>query len=229
MEIKKDIGLIIKEIRKSSGLTQAEFARRLGFSSSGFISEVESGDKMPGGEFLISLEREFGKGILSDLQSKQQEISSKSNHEYRENKTGSNRLSDRYVYLPLYDVEASAGHGSMIHSEQIIDHLAFLREWIQKELSLNPEKVLLIKAIGDSMTPTIKAGALLLVNMEVTKVRNDSIYIIRQNGDLLVKRVQNLMDGRVEIKSDNAEYKPIILQGENLDIIGEVVWGGQRF
>lgn len=146
-----------------------------------------------------------------------------------ENKTVPNSLSDRYVYLPLYDVEASAGHGSMIHSEQIIDHLAFLREWVQKELGLNPERVLLIKAIGDSMTPTIKAGALLLVNMEVTKVRNDSIYIIRQDGDLLVKRVQNLMDGRVEIKSDNADYKPIIVQSKTLDVIGEVVWGGQRF
>ena len=59
------IGFKIKALRKREGLTQVEFAKILGLSSSGFISEVESGLKMPGGEFLISLSRVFHIDIIA--------------------------------------------------------------------------------------------------------------------------------------------------------------------
>lgn len=134
-----------------------------------------------------------------------------------------------FIYVPLYDVEASAGHGALVHSEQVIDFLAFKEQFITRELGLNPKHILLIKAIGDSMNPTIRAGALLLVNSSVTKVRNDGIYVIRQNSDLLVKRIQNMMDGQLKVRSDNPEYEPLVVASKTLDILGEVVWGGQKF
>lgn len=56
------IGARLKEIRDKSGLKQKPFADRIGTSSS-YISEIESGKKIPGGEFLVSLKREFGVDI----------------------------------------------------------------------------------------------------------------------------------------------------------------------
>lgn len=52
------IGERLKQIRINNNLTQQVFAARLG-TSSGFISEIESGKKLPGSDFLISLRREF--------------------------------------------------------------------------------------------------------------------------------------------------------------------------
>jgi len=53
------IGERLKQIRMGKGLTQKAFAELLG-TSSGYISEIEQGKKMPGSEFLISLKRELG-------------------------------------------------------------------------------------------------------------------------------------------------------------------------
>lgn len=52
------IGERIKWLRKSKNLTQQAFAAALN-SSSGYISEIESDKKMPGGDFFLSLKREF--------------------------------------------------------------------------------------------------------------------------------------------------------------------------
>lgn len=51
-------GLRIKQIRKRNKLTQSEFADRLS-TSSGHISEIENGIKIPGGNFFIAMAREF--------------------------------------------------------------------------------------------------------------------------------------------------------------------------
>jgi transcriptional regulator with XRE-family HTH domain len=52
----------IKEIRKSLNLTQSKFADLLNVSN-GFISEIESGNKKPGYDILISLKKEFNINI----------------------------------------------------------------------------------------------------------------------------------------------------------------------
>lgn len=54
----ESIGDRVKSVRKSKNLTQQVFAKRLD-TSSGFISEVENGVKMPGYDLLLSLKREF--------------------------------------------------------------------------------------------------------------------------------------------------------------------------
>lgn len=52
------VGERVKNVRKSKNLTQQAFAKVLA-TSSGFISEVENGIKMPGFDLLLSLKREF--------------------------------------------------------------------------------------------------------------------------------------------------------------------------
>ncbi len=134
-----------------------------------------------------------------------------------------------YVFVPRYDVQVSAGQGSLIHSEQIVSHLAFQENWIRQELGIDPNHIVLIQAVGDSMNPTFNAGALLLVNTKVDRIKNDSIYIINRDGELIVKRIQDLWNGQIKIKSDNPKYEPLIIQKtDTIKIVGEVVWIGQR-
>ncbi len=134
-----------------------------------------------------------------------------------------------YVFVPKYDVQVSAGQGSLIHSEQVVSHLAFQENWIRQELGLDPSHIVLIQAIGDSMNPTFNAGALLLVNTKVNQIKNDSIYVINRDDELIVKRIQDLWNGQIKIKSDNPKYEPLIIQKTDaIKIVGEVVWIGQK-
>jgi transcriptional regulator with XRE-family HTH domain len=52
------IGSRLKEWRKGKGLSQQALATVLN-TSSGYISEIEQGKTVPGGNFLVSLNREF--------------------------------------------------------------------------------------------------------------------------------------------------------------------------
>lgn len=136
-----------------------------------------------------------------------------------------------FVLVPRYDVSASMGSGAVIHSEQIVDHLAFRAEWVRTELSANPNNLVLISAIGDSMEPTLRAGDLLLIDRSATAVKQDAVYAFATNGDLRVKRMQLKIDGSVVVKSDNPQYDAEFLTAEHvaaLRIVGRVVWSGRR-
>lgn len=136
-----------------------------------------------------------------------------------------------FVFVPRYDVTASMGNGTVIHSEQIVDHLAFREEWVRTELSANPNNLVLISAIGDSMEPTLRAGDLLLIDRSDAGVKQDAIYAFATNGELRVKRMQLKIDGRVVVKSDNPQYEAETLTSDqviSLRIVGRVVWSGRR-
>ncbi len=54
-----ELGKRLKEIRKLRNMTQGKLASSIN-TSAGYISEVESGKKVPGSNFLISLKRVYG-------------------------------------------------------------------------------------------------------------------------------------------------------------------------
>jgi phage repressor protein C with HTH and peptisase S24 domain len=85
---------------------------------------------------------------------------------------------------------------------------------------------------GDSMDPTIKEDALIMVDKNTHKNTN-GIYVLRFNGELLVKRLQFTMSNTIKVISDNKAYSteeinPEQLTGTDLEIIGRVVWSRQR-
>lgn len=82
---------------------------------------------------------------------------------------------------------------------------------------------LLIQAVGDSMNPTFNAGTLLLLNTKVNQIKNDSIYVVNRDDELIVKRVQGLWNGQVKIKSNYPKYEPPITQKTDAIKIDEEV------
>lgn len=134
-----------------------------------------------------------------------------------------------YVLVPRYDVRASAGGGSVVHSEQVVDHLAFKADWVRNRLGVNPAHLLLLEAVGDSMEPTISDGDLLLVSTYEPRIRDNAIYALNVSGDLMVKRVQKKLDGTLVVSSDNPRYSAEEVEARNSDllrVIGQVLWHG---
>lgn len=138
---------------------------------------------------------------------------------------------DGFILVPRYDVSGSMGNGHVIHSEQIVDHLAFRAEWVRTELGTSPNSLVLISAVGDSMEPTLRSHDLLLIDRSVLSVKQDAIYAFAVDGELRVKRIQRLFDGSLVVKSDNPGYATETLspaQAETINIVGRVVWSGRR-
>lgn len=140
---------------------------------------------------------------------------------------------DAYVYIPLYNVVASGGNGSFLDCEEVIDAMAFKREWIRSELRANPKDLVLVNMTGESMEPTLGKDDVLLVNRRVGSVRSDGIYLVRAGEALLVKRLQFLPEGDVRVISDNQAYEPFTVRPDSdstdFKIIGRVVWAGRKF
>lgn len=136
-----------------------------------------------------------------------------------------------FTMVPRYPVDAAAGAGKAVERESEIGKLAFRRDWLrQKGLSTNDLSV--IRIVGDSMSPTIRDGALALVDCrrQQEKPKSDGIYVIQMDGDLIAKRIQiDLASGGLYIRSDNPLYKEQHVtaeQAEYLTIIGRVIWAG---
>jgi len=140
-----------------------------------------------------------------------------------------------YVYLPLKEVEAAAGAGSLIDGERVVDVLAFKEEWIRQELHARPVDLDLIYVKGDSMEPDLRAGDIILLDHTDTMARREGVYVIRMDGAVLVKQLQRLPGGVVKVISRNPAYEPFTVTVASIEdpngfaVIGRVVWACRRF
>ncbi|WP_413113845.1 LexA family transcriptional regulator [Thaumasiovibrio sp. DFM-14] len=136
-----------------------------------------------------------------------------------------------YIALQLFDIEVSAGHGALIEREEESSAMVFSERFIRHELGFNPSNIFLMPIRGDSMSPTLKNQCVVMVN-RVDGFSTDGVYVFRYDGQLMVKRLQFLPSG-IKVVSDNTAYEAWELskgdlKGADFEIIGEVVWSGQR-
>jgi phage repressor protein C with HTH and peptisase S24 domain len=215
---------IIKS-RKSKGFTQKHLAEILNISLP-TMNHYESGKRIPNSALLAKLAGvvECDPGWLL--------TGERSGNSQNPESSLTDSSMEGFVLVPRYNIEASVGGGSIIHSEQIVDHLAFKADWVHKELGTDPKNLVLVHSMGDSMEPTIRSGDLLLVDRSKSRMKGDGIYLINLDDGLMVKRVEWLLGGSVVIRGDNTTVsREQILPStdlEKLHILGRVVWVGSK-
>ncbi len=135
---------------------------------------------------------------------------------------------DEYVYIPFYDIQASAGIGLFTEGATApTKHLAFRKRWIT-EKGLQANKLIALHTQGDSMEPTIKDGAIIIINTNETKVTDGKLHVIRIEDELYIKRVQRIPQG-IRLISDNKKmYDPLDVKWEDytpeqLQICGQLI------
>lgn len=213
--------------RKSKDFKQKELANILKVSLP-TMNHYESGKRAPNSELLSQIAKTLGCDpgwlLTGEGQAEKKEV-------LINDPISSSALND-FVLVPRYNIESSMDGGSVIHSEQIVDHLAFKKSWISKELGTDPKNLLLIYSIGDSMEPTFSSGDLLLVDRNKARMKGDGIYLINFDDGLIVKRLEWMMDGTVVIRGDNTsvsrEQKLTYIEMEKLHLLGRVVWVGGK-
>ena len=133
---------------------------------------------------------------------------------------------DEYAYIPMYDVEVSAGNGAAAYGvAEPANHLAYRKDWL-KLRGLFAKDLNCVVARGDSMEPTINSKDTLLVDTSKNNPRDGQIYVIRSSDVLWVKRIQRQIDGSLSLISDNPTYAPMQLNLDDhpdIQVIGQVV------
>lgn len=131
--------------------------------------------------------------------------------------------------IPLYDVEASAGHGSYADDEGKIAHIAFNPDYLREVINASRSHLQVIKVQGESMQPTLNDGDLIMIDRSRTDLNYDGLFVLRFGESLQVKRVgRSPSQGFVEIISDNPAYGRRDWPTDGIDVLGRVIWIGKR-
>jgi transcriptional regulator with XRE-family HTH domain len=137
---------------------------------------------------------------------------------------------EAFLIISRFDPEADKGTASMTSPGGAASEMAFQASWLARITTTPVNQLAMITMDGDGMSPTIHAGDSLLVDLTQWSPGSDGIYVIRNNGGILVKRLSvDPLRQSVAIASDNSAYpdlEPATLL--NLDLVGRVIWIGQR-
>lgn len=134
------------------------------------------------------------------------------------------------VKIDVLDVSACCGNGIANISENVIGH-QFVSKNLLKDITFTaPENIKIVRAVGDSMIPTINPQDMIWIDMSVKEPSSDGLYLLTVGQDLMIKRIQiNPFNNQVQIKSDNPAYAPIIMNDyREISCIGKVIYHMKR-
>lgn len=137
-----------------------------------------------------------------------------------------NTHKDVQDYIPLYEPSFLNRKRPWRHSSNILTYLAFPARLLHKQ-GLNPNQLLAIPVVGDSMAGVLKDGDIVMIDLERNQLDAEALYVVRLNDQLYAKRLQRLFDGSVRIINENKAYNDVIVEKaylSNIEIIGRVIW-----
>lgn len=207
----------------------ADMADQLGVAPN-TLGDYERGKRLPDIDFLIRFAAQTKSDLLELLQLRVADSPESGDIPADFLPAPASVLEDEFVRIPFYDVDLGAGNSQFVDAEKVKSHLAFRRDWL-KEMGLQVKMLALANTRGPSMSPTLESGDTVLLDLRKTAIVDDDIYAIRLDGQLLIKRMQRLPDGKVKVISDNPAYDPFVVElsrfdgGENA-VVGLYVWHG---
>ncbi|MEP5938543.1 MAG: S24 family peptidase [Erythrobacter sp.] len=133
---------------------------------------------------------------------------------------------NQWLEVPRLDVGASAGPGAFNVGEQPFDSFRFSKRWL-RENGLGDADLSSVSVEGDSMEPMLRDGDEILVDTSKRPFR-DGVYVVRLGDSLMVKRVASAGQGRLALLSQNMAYPTVEVGGDEVELIGRVVWKGGK-
>lgn len=221
-------GSRLRILRENAGLNRSNASKMINVSHSTLQAWEEGSGRMPNASNIHALAQAYKVNV-------QEFFSLDSNTEIKGkvvyDTVGNPVDIEEFVFIPRYNVQASAGHGADVSMENIMHPMAFRKYWIDNILGICAKSLIVIGVKGDSMEGEINNGDIILINKEDNTLLN-GIYVIRIEGDLIVKRIQRLPGGIIKVISANKEYESFEIDTNNppldFEAIGRVVWHGRN-
>ncbi len=212
---KEQISRNIAERRRETGLTLKEVADKVGVAAS-TIQRYENGTirvfKLP---VLNAIARAlgvlpewlYGGGTIKEMPA--------------------NAIPADMSAMVRIPVIGRVAAGLACHAEENIDHY----EYVSKDIISSMEQYVYLRVVGDSMSPKIMEGDLVLVRCQETVDSGDYGVVLIDNEDGVVKKIICTND-RIELISENPYYPPRIFRGEDMArirIFGKVIESRRKF
>ena len=135
---------------------------------------------------------------------------------------------DGAVRVPLHDVRAAAGGGRVAdEAEGGRDSLAFPPALLRRITAAPAGGLKLLSISGDSMSPTLEDGDLVMVDTQRRMPSPPGIFILDDGVGLVAKRVDAIPNSwplALRLSSDNPAYSNYRRRVDEVHIVGRVVW-----
>lgn len=134
------------------------------------------------------------------------------------------------IRIPTYDIEASAGHGSLVNDGEPLFYQPFRESFLRKRTRSALDALSVIQVRGDSMWETLHDGDQVLIDRQQQNLARAGLYVLSIQGELVIKRVtMNPVTKLVTVKSDNPAYEAYRdLDPSDLVVVGRVIWIGRE-
>lgn len=133
------------------------------------------------------------------------------------------------LHIPKVRARLCAGGGSFEVEAQTVDTQPFQSPWLHRKG--NPDTMVLMDVMGNSMEPEIHEGDTVLIDQSQRDIIAGGIYAVGVEDTVMVKRLEK-RPGGLALMSDNHDYSPIVLRGEELEtvrVIGKVIWLSREY
>ena len=137
-----------------------------------------------------------------------------------------------FVAIQYASARPSMGGGAIAEDEDRTGRdFHFRRAWIRDSLKAAPSLLRVMTVQGDSMTPTLNDGDVILVDMNQRNPIPPGVFVLHDGMGLVAKRLEHVPVSdppRVRIISDNHQYSPYECTADEVNIIGRVRWYGRE-
>ncbi len=130
------------------------------------------------------------------------------------------------IMIPMVEARLSAGHGSFETDGAAERKYSFRSDFLRRKGKIS--EMVLMRVAGDSMTPAIEDGDVVLLDQSQTAPKAGDIYAVGVEDMVYLKKI-NAEPGKIILSSFNKEYPPLEVdtRGDlvsNVRIIGRVIW-----
>ena len=208
------IGRRLAEARQRRGLSQADLAEALGYQQT-MISKIERGDREFPARRLVTACRELGVsadwllGLVEDAPSEE----------------------DTAIYphdpafVAVHSGAVGAGYpGGSVEIKEVDSAYPFRADRLREE-GIDPRHARVFQMVGDSMYPVLPDGSTILVDYKRNSLSSNCIYVLRTDGDVLVRRAVHWTNREWWWHSALPSWKARKVSPDD-QILGEVRWVG---
>lgn len=234
----KDVSERIRFLISLKNMTIQEFSDFISFPK-GTLEKYLNSPRLPNAEFLSAIHSRMRvsahwllDGIPPMYLTDRREFDDKGVLLFDHSRSGVDApmatAKSQFVPVPRFSVEASAGGGSLVQTEEGSGSYAYNKAFLDRR-GLRPGNLAIISVRGESMAPDLHDGDLILLDrapVAPEAIDSNAIYVVRYDDGLFVKRIQRAPGRRLVLASSNPAYPPITVSEADLDgvqIVGRVV------